>query len=110
MASIEEVYRPCGIIHTDNCGMCKAVEDEEKRTYKRFEGVTLKLVDRILIGTLILGVGFFIGVLVTWEPLQLERLLKEYNHFQMYEDGSYVGETKEGLKTTGCIVGGQCKD
>ena len=40
----------------------------------------------------------------------LEDVYKSYNHIQIYEDGSYVGQTTGGLEVSGCIKGGLCDD
>lgn len=40
----------------------------------------------------------------------LPSVYREYNHIQIYEDGSYTGQTAGGLEVTGCIKGGLCND
>ena len=30
MASVEEVYQAYGVVHSDNCEICKAIESEAK--------------------------------------------------------------------------------
>ena len=40
----------------------------------------------------------------------LPDLYSSYNHFRMYEDGSYTGETSAGVQITGCIEGALCDD
>lgn len=56
--------------------------------------------------------GFIIGfVLVSWGSNRpLSQIYEEYNHIQIYEDGSYIGENRRGFTEQGCISGALCED
>ena len=64
-------------------------------------------VNKILYTLVIMGVGVCIGLVIAWQPLPLER---DYNYIQIYEDGSYVAETREGQPERGCILTAQCNE
>lgn len=68
----------------------------------------MKTINRLLIAVLLMGVGFIAGVLITWQPLPLERIYEDYNHIRIHEDGSYGGETRQGFDVVGCIPGAPC--
>ena len=40
----------------------------------------------------------------------LETVYSQYNHIRIYEDGSYEGETINGVPVKGCIEGALCSD
>lgn len=64
----------------------------------------------IIIATLAISVGFLVGMRVAWQPLPMERIYKEYNHMKVYEDGSYLGETREGIAVDGCLQIALCNE
>jgi hypothetical protein len=43
------------------------------------------------------------------EP-SLNRVWAEFEHVQVYEDGSYSGQSRGGQLVTGCLPGGLCQD
>ena len=56
--------------------------------------------------------AFLIGQLSTSVQYidSLEQVHQTYNHIQIFEDGTYIGQTTGGLGVTGCIKGGLCAD
>lgn len=56
--------------------------------------------------------SYIIGVLtVSIQHVDpLKDTYESYNHIQIYEDGSYVGQTKGGMNVTGCIEKAICND
>lgn len=66
--------------------------------------------NKIVVGLIGLGVGFLIGLAVAWQPLLLDRLYQDFNWFEMSEDGSYQGETSDGVWINGCIKEALCQD
>lgn len=63
----------------------------------------------VIIALAIIG-SFFIGMKVAWQPLPMERIYKEYNHMRVFEDGSYVGETRQGIAVDGCLQIAICNE
>lgn len=68
------------------------------------------MINRILIGLILVAVGFTAGVLITWQDTPMEQLYKDYNHIRIHEDGSYEAETRDGIRESGCILKAQCND
>lgn len=40
----------------------------------------------------------------------LQDVYQNFNNFRMYEDGSIIGETINGVPVSGCIKGALCND
>lgn len=103
----DEIYRGYGVVHTDDCEVCDLTESIPRRMFM----VRGKWINRVLIGTLLVSLGFLAGVYVAWQPSDpLERVYKAYNNVRIYEDGSWEGNDRNGLHVTGCIVGALCRD
>lgn len=100
--SIQEWYERAGVIHSEDC--CQICLEENKN-----ERVSMN-VNKILYTLVAMGVGVCIGLVIAWQPLPLERLHRDYSYIQIYEDGSYVAETREGQPERGCILTAQCNE
>lgn len=71
----------------------------------------MKTVDKVLLSTLLVGVGVLVGMVLAWQPIDpLERVYQQYNHVRLYEDGSWEGESREGVRVHGCVPDAQCND
>lgn len=103
MASVDEVYRGYGVVHTDDCNICDIPEVKEVSR--------VKTIDKVLLCTMLLGVGMLVGIWLTWQPVDpLERAFEKYNHFRVYEDGSWTAQERDGNQVSGCIATAQCQD
>ena len=66
--------------------------------------------NKLIVSLVILTIGFAIGIYVAWQPLPMERLYRDFNYIQVYEDGSYRAEGRDGVPVTGCIRNAICQD
>lgn len=59
---------------------------------------------------LIIGICLGINIMILLTPKPLERIYESYNHIKIYEDGSYVAETRDGQPEQGCIKKALCNN
>ena len=71
----------------------------------------------ILIIGLVIGLGLpfavdlaLFGDSTPVEAQPLVQVHNGYNHIRIFEDGSYIAETRDGQPEQGCINGGLCND
>lgn len=64
----------------------------------------------VVIGVLALTSIYFAWIAMTLTADPLERAYQRYNHVRLYEDGSFTGEDKDGVKVNGCVSNGLCQD
>lgn len=73
----------------------------------------LAILEGVLFGLFLL-LSVFLGLtlvrLIAGNEGALPQVYKGYNHIRIYEDGSYEGETVEGVPEVGCISGALCED
>lgn len=60
----------------------------------------------------IAGIGVYSYLMGVYDVKRdiLPEIYGQYNHLTMYEDGSYVGETMQGVGFSGCIKGALCDE
>lgn len=75
------------------------------RTYKLSDILAVVLV-LILLGIIINAI--LDALLPPYSPL--EQVHQQLNHVRIYEDGSYIGEDRQGNPVSGCIAGALCND
>ena len=69
-----------------------------------------KMFKNILIGFFVCTTAYFVWISLTIQADPIERAFDRYNHVRLYEDGSYVGEDRQGVKVQGCVKNGLCQD
>lgn len=69
------------------------------------KNITIFLAGMLLGTTLLLAVQA-----LRPQPQPLQDVYQNFNHFRMYEDGSIIGETINGVPVSGCIKGALCND
>lgn len=64
----------------------------------------------ILVIFLLISTSYFAWISLTIQADPVQRAYKQYNHLRLYEDGSYTGETLDGVEVSRCVTGGLCND
>lgn len=63
-----------------------------------------------IVTTIVFGLLAVLGVFIAWNCSEdaISRTFEQYNHVQVFEDGSFIGELKDGTSVSGCLPDGLC--
>lgn len=59
---------------------------------------------------MVVGSGIMLVIVECRQSTAMVELYSDYNHFTLYEDGSFTGQTIEGIDIEGCILSALCND